>query len=106
MEIQMSSGKILDQTSELTAPDPRRGVNPQQLQALSSSAELGLGDYWRILVKRKWTIITFVIVILTAALIVSWRMTPIYDGVARINWSRQMPNFFKDDASQGSVENG
>jgi len=102
----MSSGKILDQTSELTVQDPRRAINPPQLQALSSSAELGLGDYWRILVKRKWTVITFVIVIVTAALIVSWRMTPIYDGVARINWSRQMPNFFKDDASQGAVENG
>jgi len=102
----MASGKILDQTSELTAQDPRRMVNLQQMQALSTSTELGLGDYWRILLKRKWTIITFVIVVFTAALIVSWRMTPIYDGIVRINWSRQMPNFFKDDQSQGAVENG
>jgi succinoglycan biosynthesis transport protein ExoP len=102
----MHSGKTLDQTSELTTPDHRRPMNLQQMQSLSSSAELGLGDYWRILLKRKWTIITFTVVVVTAALIISWRMTPIYDGVVRINWSRQMPNFFKDDASQGSVENG
>lgn len=102
----MTSGKILDQTSELTTQAPRSVVNLQQVQALSSSAEMGLGDYWRILLKRKWTIYTSVIVVVTAALIISWRMTPIYDGVVRINWSRQMPNFFKDDQSQGSVENG
>jgi polysaccharide biosynthesis transport protein len=104
--LEMSSGKILDQTSELTTPDQRRVMSPQQMQLLSSSSERGLGDYWRILLKRKWTIITFAVVVVTAASIISWRMTPIYDGVASITWSRQMPNFFKDDQSQGSVENG
>ena len=65
----MTSGKVLDRTSELTTPDPRTILSPQQVQSLSTSSELGLGDYWRILLKRKWTIITFAVVVVTVALI-------------------------------------
>ena len=102
----MTSGKLLADRSDLTPQDPLRAMSLQQMQSFSTSSELGLSDYWRILLKRKWTIVTFVVVVVTAALLISWRMTPIYDGVARINWTRQAQNFFKDDQSQGPAEAG
>ena len=63
------------------------------------SRERTLGDYWRILRKRKWTIIVSLVVVVTTAALISLRMTPIYDAVARIEISSQNPGLlkFKDD---------
>ena len=68
-----------------------------------SSRERTLGDYWRILRKRKWTIIVSLVVVVTAAALISLRMTPIYDGVARISISSQTPSIlnFKDNQQFG-----
>jgi capsular exopolysaccharide synthesis family protein len=94
-------------TTELT-PAAWTGIaNVQEMYGLSMR-ERTLGDYWRILRKRKWTIIVSLVVVVTTAALISLRMTPIYDAVARIAISGQNPSVlkFKDDQqSSESADN-
>jgi capsular exopolysaccharide synthesis family protein len=68
-----------------------------------------LGNYWRILRKRKWTVIVSLVVAVTAAALISLRMTPIYDALARISISSYAPSSilnFKDNQQYGDpIEN-
>ncbi|WP_376697510.1 GumC family protein [Wenzhouxiangella sp. EGI_FJ10305] len=45
---------------------------------------IDLREYWRVLVKRKWTVIGVVIIVVTAALLSSLLMVPEYRSTARI----------------------
>ena len=45
---------------------------------------IDLREYWRVLVKRKWTVIGVVVIVLTAALLSSLLMVPEYRSSARI----------------------
>jgi len=94
----MGSSKLLEGTTELAPPD-WTGITTLQDGYGSSSRERTLGDYWRILRKRKWTVIASLVVVATAGAIVSLTMTPIYDAVARISISSYAPSIlhFKDD---------
>jgi capsular exopolysaccharide synthesis family protein len=95
----MSSTKLLEGTTELAPPDWTTINTVQDVYGLSSR-ERTLGDYWRILRKRKWTIIVSLVVVVTAAALISLRMTPIYDAVARVSISSQAPTSilnFKDN---------
>src|ERR1039458_1402087 len=97
-----STNKLLEGTAELAPPDWTPIATVQDMYGLSSR-ERTLGDYWRILRKRKWTIIVSLVVVVTAAALISLRMTPIYDGVARISISSQTPSIlnFKDNQQFG-----
>ena len=66
-------------TTEL-APADWTGITTVQEMYGLSSRERTLGDYWRILRKRKWTIIVSLVVVVTTAALISLRMTPIYDA--------------------------
>ena len=92
-------GKLLEGSTEIV-PNGWGGATPnlQDLYGVSSR-ERTLGDYWRILRKRKWTIIAALVVVITAAGLISLRMTPIYDASVRISISSQNPSLlkFKDD---------
>ena len=92
-------GKLLEGPTEIV-PNGWGGATPnlQDLYGVSSR-ERTLGDYWRILRKRKWTIIAALVVVITAAGLISLRMTPIYDASVRISISSQNPSLlkFKDD---------
>jgi len=46
--------------------------------------EASLGEYWRILVKRKWTVIATLVVVMTLATVISLRTTPLYMAVGKI----------------------
>jgi capsular exopolysaccharide synthesis family protein len=93
----VSPDKLLEGTTEL-APRGWMGANVQEVYGVAPR-ERTLGDYWRILRKRKWTIIVSLVVVVTAAALVSLRMTPIYDASARISISSGNPSLlkFKDD---------
>ena len=92
-------GKLLEGSTEIV-PNGWGGPTPnlQDLYGVSSR-ERTLGDYWRILRKRKWTIIAALVVVITAAGLISLRMTPIYDASVRITISSQNPSLlkFKDE---------
>src|SRR5258707_622400 len=53
-----------------------------------------LADYWRILVKRKWTIAATTMIVLTLAAIYTLRITPTYDATARNSVNRENPDPF------------
>src|ERR1039458_10073623 len=93
-----STNKLLEGTAELAPPDWTPIATVQDMYGLSSR-ERTLGDYWRILRKRKWSLIVSLVVTVTAAALISLRMTPIYDGVARVSILSQAPSIlnFKDN---------
>jgi succinoglycan biosynthesis transport protein ExoP len=99
----MNSGNLLKGASELAPQDARWLMNVRQGQDLPGQ-ELGISDYWRILVKRKWTIIVCLVMVTTAALVISWRMTRMYDGIVHLTFSRQVPTFFGESGQHNSVE--
>ena len=105
----MSSTKLLEGTTQLAPPDWTAIAAVQDMYGFSSG-ERTLGDYWRILRKRKWTLIVSLVVVVTAAALISLRMTPIYDAVARISISSQAPSSilnFKDNQQYSeSVDQG
>jgi len=78
----------------------------------SHSHDLTIGDYWRILLKRKWTILVCVVVVVTIAGLASLRMTPIYEAVARVSIIDQRSNYLSfakspppdDGSSQLSID--
>lgn len=54
--------------------------------------EINLRDYWRVLLKRRWIIIVFFLVCLTAVAIYSLTMTPIYRATAQLMIEKANPN--------------
>src|ERR1700731_2303067 len=89
-----------DEPLELTPRDALRSADTLQTMA-SGSSDLGLQDLIRIFQKHKWTILVWIIVVVTAAVLLSLRMTPIYDAMARVSIQSQVPNYlnFKDNQS-------
>lgn len=71
-----------------------------------NSGEFLLESLWRIVQKRKWIIIASVLIVFTMALIISARMTPIYDAQCRITLSKPVNNDLglRDSASTSADE--
>jgi succinoglycan biosynthesis transport protein ExoP len=102
----MESRRFLEGPSELARPDTHRLAELQEMYG-TPAREQSLSDYWRILQKRKWTVIVSIVVVFVAAGLISVRMTPIYDAAARIIISQRAPNplNFKD-SDQTSITAG
>jgi succinoglycan biosynthesis transport protein ExoP len=58
----------------------------------SISQEVNLRDYWWVLVKHRWIIITFLLVVVTTTAIYSLTMIPIYRATAQILIEKTNPN--------------
>ena len=88
----------LEENTDLAPVDWAGIASIEELYALASH-ERTLGDYWRILRRRKWAILVSLIIVVTTTALISLRMTPVYDAVARISISAQNPGMlkFKDD---------
>lgn len=69
----------------LDMPRPYVGYPEPQPATQGSS----LGDYWRILQKRKWTVILTAAFVLVVVTIATFRMTPLYEATARIAISKE-----------------
>ena len=63
-----------------------------QQQGNYQEEEIHLRDYWQVVMKYRWTIITlFTIVVVTVA-ISTFKMTPIYKATSQIQIDRENPN--------------
>ena len=51
--------------------------------------EINLLDLWRVLVKRKWTIIVFFLIVVTAVVTATFLMTPIYRATLTLQIDRE-----------------
>jgi polysaccharide biosynthesis transport protein len=87
----MDPGRLLEGPSELTRHDSFKLASLQEKYGLPAR-EQSLGDYWRMVQKRKWTVIVSVVVVFITAGLISVRMTPIYDGVTKIVISQRPSN--------------
>ena len=54
--------------------------------------EINIRDYWRVILKRRWIIITFFLVVVTTVAIHSLTMTPVYRATSKILIERANPN--------------
>jgi polysaccharide biosynthesis transport protein len=79
----MDTGTFLEGSPERARNDSLALTNLQEIYGLPVR-EHTLGDYGRILLKRKWTVIVTAAVVLILAVLLSIRMTPIYEAITRI----------------------
>jgi polysaccharide biosynthesis transport protein len=88
------------QTTEATILEPTRQLPPPYL----SSEESPLLHYWRVLNKRRWTVLATTAIIFTMAVIATLRTTPLYQATSKVAIFPETPNVlgFKsfDDNSQ------
>lgn len=99
----MDHGRLLEESSEPVRQDLLRLANLQEMYGLSAR-ERSLGDYWRILLKRKWIVILSVVVVVVIAGVISARMTPIYGAVSIIMISPQPYTPLKDSNTTQSSD--
>jgi capsular exopolysaccharide synthesis family protein len=52
---------------------------------------MSLANYWHILLKHRWTVLTTALVLTTIVAVVSFRMTPIYRASARVQVESETP---------------
>jgi polysaccharide biosynthesis transport protein len=72
--------------------------SPAHLYESDEDDSIDLLDYWRVVVKRRWTILTAMAVVLTIAAISTWKATPIYRSTIKIQIDPEQTNIlpFKD----------
>lgn len=83
---------VLDGSMERASHNSSVLTNIQELSAFPTH-DPTLGDYWRTVLKRKWTILVAAIVMVTATGLISLKITPIYEATARLSISGQTANF-------------
>ncbi len=95
----MSSNNLNGESYTPAPPDVRRLAASNEIAL--GPRETTLGDYWRILLKRKWTVLIAAVAVVGVAAIVSVRTTPVYDSSVRISFaSSQSSNILTTSASQ------
>src|SRR6185437_15612878 len=70
---------------------PARVLPPSEPEALAAPDYLSLPAYWSVLLKRRWTVLTAVLLLTTVAAIASFRSTPVYRATARVEVEAETP---------------
>ncbi len=101
----MDSGHLVRGTTSTIREVPPAGsfeFGPP-LQPWLPSQESALREYFRVLIKRKWTVIGCLVTIFGLVAIASFKMTPIYEAVGRIAINKPDSNLvnFKDSQNGG-----
>ncbi len=81
-----NDGKYLP--AEKLAPLPSPEYMPL---AYPEEKEVNLRDYWKVIQKRRWTILAFFIIVVVTTAIVTFTMRPIYRGTATILINKENP---------------
>ena len=79
------------------------GPTGPPLQPWLPPQESALREYFRVLIKRKWTVVGCLITIFGIVAVASFKMTPIYEAVGRIAINKPDTNLvnFKDSQNGG-----
>jgi len=89
-------------------PEPYRAVNPPLIvdaEYESAPAHVPLAHYLWILRRQGWKMLGFVTLVVLCTVVVSLRLTPIYESTATIDIDRRMPTGVLGDESTQSVNN-
>lgn len=70
-------------------------------QSQTQQQDFNLRDYWQILVRRRWMIYTFVLVVTLAAAVVSFVATPVYRSTTKISIERSGARLLNNDLMSG-----
>ncbi len=85
----------MDYSKQVPAVPLEEYCQPLRPAYTSSSSqepkEAELRDYWKVILKRKWTIISFTFIVLIATGVMTFTMTPIYRSTATIQINRENP---------------
>jgi len=75
---------------------------------LHEEQEVHLRDYWRLILKHRWTVLTFFVIITTTFAIYTVTLTPTYRATTTIKIDQQLPKIlsFQDIGSPDSVAQG
>ncbi|MBI5198916.1 MAG: polysaccharide biosynthesis tyrosine autokinase [Nitrospirae bacterium] len=91
---------MVDTNQERALEKPREYPLSSPLDYYDShrEEEVHLRDYWRVILRRRWTIITFFLVVVTTVTLASFLMRPLYKAKANIQIDKESPNilYFKD----------
>ena len=97
----------MDESTALIQRDRRAGssfevitAHPQFSSWETPPREPHLLDYWRILRKYQWSILSFLLTVVTFVTIATLRMHPVYEATARVEIDNENTNFlpFKSDS--------
>jgi capsular exopolysaccharide synthesis family protein len=100
----------MDYSKQVPAVPSEEYYQPLQPAYPSSSSqepkEAELRDYWKVILKRKWTIISFTSIVLIATGLMIFTMTPIYRSTATIQINKENPQVvdFKEIFSVETME--
>ena len=89
-------------------PEPYRAVNPPLIvdaEYESAPAHVPLAHYLWILRRHGWKMLGFVALVVLCAVVVSLRLTPIYESTVTIDIDRRMPTGVLGEESTQSVNN-
>jgi capsular exopolysaccharide synthesis family protein len=88
----------MSEKSELVPIEPRSPLAPPYRnggtiagEPESSEGYAYLRAYWNILFKRRWTVLTVLAVLATLVAIISFKMEPVYQAVARVEVEAETP---------------
>jgi len=59
--------------------------------AFPEEKEVNLRDYWRVIQKRRWTIIAFFLIVLVTTAVATFTMKPIYRGTTTVQINKENP---------------
>lgn len=102
----MNVSKQLLEGPQNRVPRNQSGLDRLQEFYATPRPELTISDYWRILIKRKWTILVCALVTVTIAGLASLRITPTYEAAARVSILGQTSSFLNFSKSQPADDSG
>jgi polysaccharide biosynthesis transport protein len=84
-------------------PSPYYEEPPFAVNQPEEEEGVNLLDYWRILVKRRWVIVSVVSMVLVISIIATWRATPIYRATVKLQIDPEQQNVlpFKEMGERG-----
>jgi len=100
----------MDYSKQVPAVPSNEYYQPPQPAYTSPSSqepkEAELRDYWKVILKRKWTIISFTFIVLIATGVMTFTMTPIYRSTATLQINKENPQVvdFKEIFSVNMME--
>jgi uncharacterized protein involved in exopolysaccharide biosynthesis len=100
----------MDYSKQVPAVLSEEYYQPSQPAYISPSSqgpkEVELRDYWKVILKRKWTIISFTFIVLIATGVMTFTMSPIYRSTATIQINKENPQVvdFKEIFSINTME--
>src|SRR5208282_2414809 len=89
MEPENNFRTLMPRKNELQASRPTEGGALPAAYNLTVSHVPSLWDYWPIVLKHKWTILSAMLVALLVGTVVSFSSTPIYEAVGRVVINRE-----------------